>query len=274
LASVAVSADETSPTPTPTTAQTPQVIVTPTPKPTATPYLDNQPLSAELPFVLGETLEFKITSNGQPNGTILFQAKERKEVDFGGIKQDSLLLTANVTQVGNNIQIFKQGDSITAHVDPETLQPQQIEIKFNGALSGLNQIVRFDQERGLAIFGGTNQVQIPVNTHNILSLFYAIRSFNLKPSKDPTSPVNDTRVAVFYGDQFYVFLLRPAEAQIITVDGKKISAQQITIYTGNPTLDSLNLRLWLSNERDRTPLRFAVGTYQADLVSQKVVKPN
>lgn len=273
LASVQVITDET-PTPTPTLTQTPQVISTPTPKPTATPYLNNQPLSAELPFVLGETLEYKVTSNGKANGTVVFQAKERKEFQGNGIKQDSLLLTANVTQGENGFDILRQGDSMSSQVNPESLQPQQLEIKFNGTLSGLNQAVRFDQERGFALIGGTNQVQIPVNTHNLLSLFYAIRSFNLKPSKDPTSPVNDTRVSVFYGNQFYVFLLRPAEAQIITLDGKKIPAQQITIYTGNPTLDSLNLRLWLSNERDRTPLRFAVGNYQADLVSQKVVKPN
>jgi hypothetical protein len=273
LASISVIADETNP-PTPTPTQTPQIVSTPTPRPTAAPYLENQPLLAELPFVLGETLEYRITSNGQSNGMILFQVKERKELNFNGVKRDSLLFNANISKVSGGFDVFKQGDSITSQVNPESLQPHQLEIKFNGALSGLNQSVIFDQQRGLAFSGGANQVQIPVNTHNLLSLFYAIRSFNLKPSKDLTSPVNDTRVSVFYGDQFYVFLLRPAEAQIITLDGKKVSAQQITIITGNLTLDSLNLRIWLSNERDRKPLRFAVGNYQADLVSQKIIKPN
>ncbi|MEO6589103.1 MAG: DUF3108 domain-containing protein, partial [Pyrinomonadaceae bacterium] len=47
--------DET-PDATPATIQTPTVIATPKPIATPTPYIENQPLSSELPFALGETL--------------------------------------------------------------------------------------------------------------------------------------------------------------------------------------------------------------------------
>ncbi len=250
----------------PTPVPTPRPVQTPTPKPSPTPNLGNIPLSPNLPFVLGETLEYKITSNGQGVGAFFLQARERKTID----KKDMLFLAATISKAEKGIGIFNTGDSILAQVSAETLSPFQFEVKFTGTLSSFNQSARFDQERGIASFGGTNQVLIPVNTHSLLSLVYAIRSFNLKPSKDAKNPINDTRVAVFYGTQYYVFTLRPLEAELINLSGEKISAQMITVITGNQQLDALNLRVWLSNNEKRTPLRFSIGNYQADLVSETV----
>ncbi len=255
---------ETQPTPTP--VPTPRPVQTPTPKPSPTPNLNNLPLSQNLPFVLGETLEYKLASNGQSVGAFVLQARERKTID----KKDTLFLAATISKVEKGIGIFNAGDSILAQVSAETLAPFQFEVKFSGTLSSFNQSARFDQERGIASFGGTNQVLIPINTHSLLSLVYAIRSFNLKPSKDAKNPINDTRVAVFYGTQYYVFTLRPLESELINLSGEKISAQMITVITGNAQLDALNLRVWLSNNEKRTPLRFSIGSYQADLISDTV----
>ncbi len=104
-------------------------------------------------------------------------------------------------------------------------------------------------------------------------MIYAIRSFNLKPSKDEKNPVNDTRVAVFLGSDANVFVLRPSNAEIINLKGDKISAQLISVATGDPQIDSLNLRLWLGLDDKRVPLRFTLGSYQADLVTEKQNPP-
>jgi hypothetical protein len=254
--------------PTPVVAQTPRPAATPTPKPTPAPYLDNQPLSPNIPFDLGETLEYRISTGGQNVGRLLLQAKERRLA--GG--KDSLFLNAVVSSVERNGGLFNAGDGILAQVNPDTLVPHQIEIRFSGSLSSFNQLAKFDQERGAAVFGAS-QAPIPVNTHSLLSLAYAVRSFNLKPSKDTKNPINDTRVSVFYDTQYYVFTLRPADAEVINVSGERIPAQLITIITGNPQLDALNLRLWLSGDVKRTPLRLAFGTYQADLISETIIGP-
>jgi hypothetical protein len=258
---------ETQPKLTPT--PTPLPVLTPTPVPTPTPSIDNLPLSANLPFVLGETLEYQITSNGQNVGALLLQAKERRTLD----KRDTLFLTATISRVDNSAGLFKPGDAITAQVNAESLAPFQYDARFSGSLSSFNQSVRFDQERGLAIYGGANQAQIPLNTHSLLSLAYAIRSFNLKPVWDAKSPVMDTRVSVFYDTQFYVFTVRPLETTVISRGNEKIPAQVLAIITGNPQLDALNLRIWLSNNERRTPVRFVIGNYQADLVSETIVQP-
>ena len=99
-----------------------------------------------------------------------------------------------------------------------------------------------------------------------------MRSFNLKPSRDLTNPVNDTRVAVFWTDRAYIFTLRPANIEEILFDGEKVKAQLITINTGNPQLDQLALKVWLSTDERRVPLRFSAGAFQADLTT--VTKAN
>jgi hypothetical protein len=249
--------------------QTPRPAPTPKPIPTPTPYVENQPLLKELPFQLGETLDYQISDGSRTVGKIRLEAKERKLFS----NQDSLFLTATVTSSLTGNRIFTVGDSIKANVNPDSIAPQQIEIKFTGDLSALNQTARFDQITGVASLNGVTRVDIPVGTHNILSLIYAMRSFNLKPSKDAANPVNDTKVAVFWGKESYVFTLRPANADIIILGGEKISAQQVSIRTGIPQLDSLSLRVWLSNDDKRVPLRFAIGSFQADLITENVIQP-
>ncbi|MDQ3042564.1 MAG: DUF3108 domain-containing protein [Acidobacteriota bacterium] len=251
----------------PVAIQTPRPVVTPRPAATPTPYIENEPLATELPFKLGETLEYQISTNGRMIGMVTLQARERKL--FSG--QDSLLLTATVTGTEPNHQIFKLNDAIRAQVNPLSLAPQDIQLKLSGALAAFNQQVLFDQRTGTANSSKTNQTEIPVGTHSILSLAYAVRSFNLKPSKDLTNPVNDTRVAVFLDTKAYVLTLRPANADLINLQGERISAQLITITANNPAIDQYSLRLWLGNDDKRVPLRLMFGAYQADLVSEKQI---
>ena len=267
LASVQNLEPQADPTPTPTPVKTPKQEPVPTPTPRS--YVDNQPLGTDLSFELGETLEYKLSSGNQPIATFVLQARERKQVD--GV--DSLLLTATVTEAAAGNGLVGVNDGIRAQVNPESLGPRRLQIGFTGSLGSLNQTVTFDEKTSMISFKGTSQIEGPVGTHSILSLIYAIRSFNLKPSKDTSNPINDTRVAVFWDTKPYIFTLRPSPAEIITLQGEKISAQLITITTLNPQLDNLKLKIWLSNDIRRLPLRFSAGNFQADMVSDKIVQP-
>lgn len=255
------------PTPTPLPAPKPES--TPAPVVTPTPYIENQPLLPDLPFDLGETLEYQVSLSGKLIGNVALQAKERKQ--FAG--QDSLLLTATATLSEASNTIFKQNDGIRAQVNPDSLAPQQIEYKFSEAYSPFNQTTVFDQKSGFASNNGGAPIEIPVGTHSILSLAYAIRSFNLKPSKDLTNPVNDTRVAVFFGEQAYIFTLRPANAEITNLRGEKIPVLLVSITTGNPQIDQNNIKLWLGVDQKRLPLRLVIGNFQADLITETKVQP-
>ncbi len=251
------------PAPSPSPARTPRQIPSPTPD----PYIENQPLSPDLGFPLGETLEFALKRGADDAGTLTLSAVERKR--FQG--DDSLLLTAVVTGVEGGERPFKVGDAFKVQVDPETLTPRWMESRFPGVVPELNQTVVVDKRNGDFRVANTT-VDAPMGTHTILSLLYAMRSFNLKPSRTANSPVNDTRVAVFWSDRAYVFSLRPSPPADITLNGQAVSAQLITINTRNPQLDALSIRVWLSTQ-DRVPLRISFGPYQADLATRSVKAP-
>lgn len=259
-----------SPTPMPMPVATPRPTQTPQPKPTEEPYVENQPLLPELSFALGETLEYKVTNNNQAVATIRLIAQERKLFQ----NLDSLKLTATVTGIQQGTSTFAVGDAVTTQVDPVTLAPQQFELKFGAVLKELNKTVSINPKTGAISYGGTNPVDAPIGTHNLISLVYAMRSFNLEPSINPASPVNDTRVAVFWNDRPYIFSLRPGYPELITIGSEKVSAQMVTINTGSPQLDPLAIKVWLSTDARRVPLRFSVGTFQADLTAISRTQPN
>jgi len=268
LASVQNIEPETTPQPTPVVVPTPTPERTPKPVATPTPYIENQPLHPELAFVLGEKLHYRITANSSQVASMVLFARERKRVD----SQDTLVLEAYFSDVRSGSP-FGNGDVVRANVDPETLAPRRIDVRFGGPLSAFSSTARFELEGSAITYGGTNKVSAPVGTHSILSLLYAARSFNLKPSKNASNPINDTRVAVFWETQPYVFVLRPATPEVITMDGKPVGAQLVTISTGNPKLDQLGIKIWLGTDDARTPLRFIVGTYQADLINSEKPVP-
>ena len=248
-----------SPTPTPRPVTPP---TRPTPRPTPTPevYVDNQPLSPDLGFAIGESLVYNISSAGKPLAAITVSAVERKQFQ----RKDSLLLTAVVTGTENGTTAFRLGDAIRAQVDPDTLAPSWYQSKFDSSFAGLNQTVTIDQKTGNVTFGAGAPFDGPVGTHCLLSLFYAMRSFNLQTSKDLTNPVNDTRVAVFWETKPYIFTLRPGNSTSLTINGQKVPAQQITVNTGIKQLDDLRIKVWLAAE-SRVPVRIVFGAYQADL---------
>ena len=249
-------------TPTPKPATTPVVTVTPRPSPSVSPYVENKPLLPELGFDLGETLNYTISTGGKPVATITLSAVERKLVK----KQDSLLLTATITGTEPGNTAFRLGDSVKVQVDPDTLAPRSYESKFTGGILGLNQTVTFDQRTGNITFGGKEPFDGPIGTHSLLSLFYAMRSFNLKNSKDLTNPINDTRVAVFWESRPLIFILRPASPEDLVINGEKTSVQRIVVNTGNKQLDDLRIKVWLT-VNGRVPVRFSFSPYQADLVT-------
>jgi hypothetical protein len=268
LASVRTTEPEVVIQPTPEPIRTPLPERTPKPVATPQPYVDNQPLPAELGFEIGEKLEYRILSGGQPIATMTLWAKERKQ--FNSV--DSLLLEAVFSNVRPGSP-FTGGDFVRAYVDPDSLAPRQIEMRFAGALRAFSSTVKFERQGGLITYGPTNRVEAPVGTHSILSLLYAARSFNLKPSRDLSNPINDTRVAVFWESQPYVFTLRPSPAAVITVGESQIWAQMVTVTTKNPTLDQLNIKIWLGNDDSRIPVRFVVGGYEADLLTTTKIQP-
>ncbi len=250
---------------TPKPQNTPPVVM-PTPRPRATPipYKNNQLLAEDLPFDLGETLTYRLTRPGTSTsiGTLVVQAAERKQF-FG---KDALLLSASVQQLTDGNSFFAAGDSIKSYVEPDTLLPQRTEINFHGALSLFNQVLQFDQATGKVTDGKGALYDIPVGTHDILSLAYALRSFNLKEVKPNKGPSGDIRVALFTSDGPVILTILSQAEETVDFQGKKLTAQVIFASIGQSTV-----KLWLSKDQDKLPLRINITSptfaFNADLIS-------
>lgn len=258
-----------SPTPTPVPILTP--ITTPNPVATPAPdvYIDNRPLANEIPFALGEKIEYDVKIGNQQAGRLTLHARERKR--FNSV--DSLLLTATVTNAQSGFAAFALNDRMTVQVDPLTLLPQKFDTVFTGNLAAFSQSATFNNELGKVIFGGANAVDVPVGTHSILSLLYAMRSFRLAPSKVLTDPVNDTRVAVFWGQKPHVFVIRPTLDEVELADGTKIETVVASITTGEPLLDQLQPKVWISQDARRLPVRIQLGIYRFDIGRNSIEIP-
>lgn len=255
---------------TPQTTPTPVTAATPKPRPTPTPYKNNQPLAEELPFDIGETLTYRLTRPGSANsfGTMAVQAKERRLF----FSKDSLLLNVTVQEINEANSFFMAGDSVKSYVDPESLLPQRSEIVFKGALSTFNQVLNFDQTIGKVNDNRAAVVDIPVGTHDILSLAYAIRSFNLKDAKGGKAPGLDTRVALYTSDGPVILTILPQPEEFVDYQGKKIATQVVFTNVGQT-----QVKLWLSKDADRLPLRLSIASptfsFIADLVSVTQITP-
>ena len=232
-------------------------------KPTPMPYVDNKPLGEDVPFGLGESLSYRVRNGASVIGTVKLDVKERKL--FEG--KDRVLFAGTVTEASPNAGIFKKDDRMSVWADPGSFLPSSAELAFNGTLGILNYAAKFDQASGTATPAGGAPMTVPVGTHSLQSLIYAIRTFNLKQSSSTGNPVNDTRVSVFWNKMPLVFTIRPGGVQPVSVNGVSLRAQLVEIITGNAELDSMKLRVWLTDDDVRTPVKMSVGTFTAELIS-------
>ena len=261
--------------PVPGTAGTPQL--QPTPRPTNTPLMPGvtppvrpggaaatPPAGAaplpELPFKVGEELNFNffLGKNEQPAGTATFRVRARARY----FNRDGLLLSGSMRTIGPAQNLFQVNDQINSYVEATTLLPFRTELSL---LEGRRQnkwVVSLDQNGGAALFDDGTRVDMPVNTHDLISVLYALRSFDLTPSKR-------TAVSLLVNKRprpLYVNALSRANIQL---GGQQIPAVELALTTGDAHTDSLALRLWVSADRRRLPLRITaqtpLGPVRADL---------
>ncbi len=230
---------------------TPVIVPTPRPQPTPKPYFDNQPLEADLPFTLGEKLDFEVLRAGQKIASVRSEIKERKQF----AARDSVLLSVTAQPFGNS-NVFAAGDKIESYIDPNYLVPLRQEIKLNGALIGFNQSLNFDQEHGVVTTDKGLRAEIPVGTFDPLSFVYALRAFRFSDAPNNSS---GTRAAIFLNGAPVIVTLKPTR-EAIEFAGRRTAAIVLTIITDNPQIDSLGLKLWISDDGRRLPLKLTFNT--------------
>jgi hypothetical protein len=237
----------------PITAQ-PRVTIATTAQPTGAG------LTPGLPFSVGEQLNFNVFLGGMAAsvGTATFQVRQRAKY----FNRDGLLLAAQAQTTNAAAKLFIANDQFNTYVDPSTLLPFRIEINRREGRRRLSQTLTIDQEHGNATTDKGVRIEIPVGTHDIVSVIYALRSFNLAPPKrNAVSFIVENRPRTLF--------ITSLKRETIELGGQKIPAVQLSLTTDDPQSDKYVLRLWVSEDNRRLPLRITattpLGPLRADL---------
>lgn len=245
------------PTPTPTPKPSPQPKSTPSPGPVTRP----ETLIGHLPFKPGEQLNYRVylANVQQPVGLVSYQVRSRARY----FDHDGLMFATTAQTTDAALRLFVANDQFTTYVDPLTLLPYRSELNLVEGRNRTNEIWTLNQDYGTATKQGANKIDIPIGTHDYLSLFYAVRSMNLAPGKQ-------NAVSVLVNGRPRTLILTAFRREAIQLDGQKVSAIQLKLTTPeDPQPDKFQLRAWISDDDRRLPLRLTamteLGVLRADL---------
>jgi hypothetical protein len=236
---------------------TPAVIAK-TPQPVPSP--PNPATLEGVPFKAGEQLNYQIFlgTEGEPVGNASFQVRSRSRY----FDRDGLLFIVKAQTTNAAQRLFFANDTISSYVDPTTLLPYRTEMNLIEGKRRLNEIISVNQDNGAATTDQGEKIDIPVGTHDLLSLFYALRTFNLNPPKR-------NAISILVNNKPKTLFITGLNRETIRLGSQKISAIQISLTTDDPQSDKFLLRTWISDDIRRLPLRFSasteLGTLRADL---------
>lgn len=247
------------PTPVPTPAPTPQ------PSPPGTG-LRRDPVLNGMPFKVGEQLNYRVylASVKQSVATVSYQVRSRSRY----FDHDGLMLTISAQTTDAAQRLFSANDQLTSYVDPETLLPYRTEMNLAEGRRHSNEIWSINQEYGTATKQAGGKVEIPIGTHDYLSIFYAVRSMNLAPPKRNS-------VSILVNGRPRTLVVTALRRETLQLDSQSISAIELSLTTTpeDPLPDKFQLRAWISDDDRRLPLRFTAMTELGVMRAELVILP-
>lgn len=247
----------------PETAPTPARVIVPSPA-----RGDGAPAAAEagadtssdLPFKVGEQLNFNffLGTSTQPVGVATYHVRARNR--YAG--REGLWFSASMATTNALQQVFPVSDRIETYVDAKTLLPFRSQLQIREGNHRVQGVVSLDQERGSATVPDGSTIEIPVGTYDLVSVIYALRSFDLTPPKR-------NAVSLLINKRPRTLFITSLRRETIEIGGKRIPTYQLALATDEAQGDRLQLRLWVGSDRRRLPLRLTaitpLGPVRADL---------
>lgn len=215
---------------------------------------------SDLPFKVGEQLNFNffLGTSPQPVGIASYHVRARNKY----VGRDGLWLSATMGTTNALQQLFPVADKIETYVDVKTLLPFRSQLQIREGNHRLQGVVSLDQERGSAIVTDGSTIEIPVGTYDLVSVIYALRSFDLTPPKR-------NAVSLLINKRPRTLFITSLKRETIELGGKSIPAYLLALATDEPQGNRLNIRLWVGSDRRRLPLRLTattpLGPVRADL---------
>jgi hypothetical protein len=235
---------------------TPKIVAAPAPKPVEQPAA----LAENLPFKIGEQLNYQvfIGTNNTPMGSASFQVRGRQRY----FDHDGVFLNVTAQTTGAAASVFVARDQIESYVDPKAFLPFRTVMSLVEGRRRLNQTLTVNQDQGVATSDAGARIEIPVGTHDYLSFFYMLRTFNFAAKKRHA-------LAVLVENKPKTLFVEALDKQVIQLGNQRVPAIGLSITTDDPEPDKYQLRMWISDDRQRLPLRLTcttkLGPLRADL---------
>ncbi len=236
-------------------APPPAIVAAPAPRPA-----EPAALSDSLPFKIGEQLNYQvfIGSNNTPMGLATFQVRGRQRY----FDHDGVFLNVTAQTTGAAASLFVARDQIDSYVDPQALLPFRTVMNLVEGRRRLNQTITVNQDTGVATTDGGARIEIPVGTHDYLSLFYVLRTFNFAAKKR-------SAISVLVENKPKTLFVEAQKRESIQLGNRTVPALALSITSDDPQPDKYQLRMWISDDRQRLPLRVTcmtkLGPLRADL---------
>jgi len=247
------------PAPTP-----PIAVATPTPAPIARPTPAQTIAPEDWPFVVGEQLNYQVyigTSN-TPLGLATFQVRSHSRY----FDRDGLYLSVTAQTTGAAARVFVANDFIESYLDPRSLLPYRTVMNRAEGKRRVNQTLTINQDYGSATTDKGQKIEIPIGTHDYLSLFYVVRTFNLTPNKR-------NAVSLLVEGKPKTLFINAIKRETIELGQQKLPALALSLTTDDPQSDKYQFRVWISNDRRRLPLRMTCQTELGQLRADLAIVP-
>jgi hypothetical protein len=255
---------------------TPPAPATPTPTPVAGTPPARPPLvipatpadsdPTDLPFKVGEQLNYQVylPTIQAPIASASFHVRARsKYFDHDGFMFTLSAQTTNALQ-----KLFVANDSMVSYVDPKTLLPFHTEFTFNEGRNRFADKLTVNQDYGTATTEKGQRIEIPIGTHDYLSYFYLLRTFNLSPPKR-------NAISILVNNKPKTLFVTGVKRETIQVGSQNIPAILVSLTTDDQDADKYQLRAWISDDKRRLPLRLTamtqLGPIRADLAIIPVI---
>ena len=245
-----------------TPSPAPQVIAGPMPAPAPRPTPSTPAtLDGNSPFNVGEQLNYQIFigTNNTALGVATFQVRGRSRY----FERDGVHLSVNAQTTGAAARLFVAKDQIDSYVDPKGMLPYRTVLNLFEGQRRLNETLTISQETGTATSDRGSSIEMPVGTHDYVSFFYALRTFNLTPTPKKNA------VSVLVENKPMTLFVDAMKRETIQLGDRNVPAIALAITTDDTQTDKYQFRIWVSDDRRRLPLRITcvtkLGPLRADL---------
>ena len=243
---------------------TPPVAPNPEPASTVAAPATTTAIDGEWPFPLNEQLNYQIFVG--PSTTVVGRANFQVKGRSRHFDRDGIYLTVTAETTNAAARLFVARDQIDSYVEPKGLLPYRTVLNLVEGKRRLNQTLTTNQETGVVTIEGGTRIEVPVGTHDYLSFFYALRTFSMTVGKRNGIPV-------LVENKPKTLFVTALKREQIGLGMKTVPAIALSITTDDPEPDKYQLRLWVSDDRRRLPLRFAAATQLGPVRADLAILP-